>query len=222
MYTLVMDQKTNNEIFTCFHCGNRTSHKLLLMHTQKVFLTYEPYNGDEVTADNYIHFFECSTCEGITIKALFSEEIDDPRQVNFDRVTSLYPQEKSFPEEMPTTIIKAYKEASKVKKISDQAFVILIRKGLEILCEDQKISGKSLAEKIKKMIEKGMLPGSFAQMVDSIRILGNIGAHDLSSEFTKEQIETIDYFFIAVLEYVYIAPHKLEKLMTSISSKKAS
>ena len=207
------------EVVICFHCGNKTSHKQLHIHTQKVPLgIHEPTDYKELEADNYILFFECSTCKGITVKSLFSEEIDDPNEVDMDRVTTLYPNQKEFPKSMPDTIVKTYREALRVKKISPISFSLLIRKALEALCEDQKAEGKNLNEKVKFIVKTMKLPEKFAEMIDSIRVLGNMGAHKIDFAITPRQTDSLDYFFIAIVEYVYIAPQKIAEIQTSLKS----
>lgn len=207
------------KIFTCQHCGNRTSHRHLAIHEQEVSLGYNSYINEKIMASFYVNFFECSTCSGITIKVLFSEDVEDAEEINYDKVESLFPKDKKFPEDMPKGVTKGYLEAAKVKKISRPAFVMLIRRALESLCEDKGAAGRNLEAKVKSLAEKGLLPGSFVEMVDSIRLFGNIGAHDMEVDFTEEQIDTIDYFFIALVEYIYIAPAKLNKLKESIKKK---
>lgn len=212
-----MDKKEpTTEIFTCSHCGNKTDHKQLLFHSQKVILGISPY-GDKVEADNYILVFECPTCTGITVKSLFSEEIDDPNDVNMDYVTTLYPSPKKFPEDMPKAIVKIYQESVRVKRISPVSFSLLIRKGLEALCEDQKATGKNLNERLKIIVKKMELPSKFVEMIDSIRLLGNKSAHDLDFSVTNEQADSLDYFFNAIIEYVYVAPNKIAEIQKSLA-----
>lgn len=209
------NKEPKTEIFTCSHCGNKTDHRQLLVHSQKVMLGFSPY-GDKVEADNYILVFECPTCTGITIKSLFSEEIDDPNNINMDAVTTLYPSQKKFPEDMPQTIVKIYQESIKVKRISPVSFSLLIRKGLEALCEDQKTPGRNLNERLKIIVQKMELPKKFVEMIDSIRLLGNKSAHDLDFSVTNEQADSLDYFFNAIIEYVYVAPNKIAEIQKSL------
>ena len=57
-------------------------------------------------------------------------------------------------------------------------------------------------------------------MTDVIRILGNYGAHASDVEVTRQDVQVMDDFFIALLEYVYVAPQKLENLKKRLSKLK--
>ena len=211
------NNKPTTEIFTCSHCGNRTDHKELIVHTQKVPLGVYTSQGEKIEAENYILVFECPTCSGITVKSLYSEEIDGSGEVNMDYVTTLYPSQKEFSDNMPKVLVKIYQEALRVKKISPTSFSLLIRKGLETLCEDQNATGKNLKKKLLFIFKKMELPKKFIEMIDSIRLVGNKSAHDINFEITTKQVESLDYFFLAIIEYVYVAPDKIAEIQKSLT-----
>lgn len=204
------------EIFFCSHCGNKTSHIRVYLHVQKWPIGEMP-NGEDLMECSYIMLFECTTCNKITLKELFEADIDDPRHVDMENVRTLYPVVKKFSRELTSKqVIQIYNEATRIKRISPLAFSILIRKALEALCDDQKTEGKHLAEKIKFLATKNNLPEVFTEMIDSIRILGNKGAHEIDIKVTNEQADTLDYFFNVIVEYLYIAPQKINLLKKSL------
>lgn len=211
-----MENNQKNEVFTCHHCGNKTSQKIIGNHSQEIILDYHPTTGEKISANQYFTFFECSTCFGLTIKTICSEEIDDPNELNYDKVFTAYPREKEFPENMPKSIVSCYKEAIKVKKVSPLAFSILIRRALEVMFVEQNIKGDTLNDKIKLMAKKDILPNAFIKMAEAIRLFGNSGAHQIDPIITADEVESLDYFFNATVEYVYIAPNKIKKIEESL------
>ena len=48
------------------------------------------------------------------------------------------------------------------------------------------------------------------QLADTLRLLGNKGAHSGSEEVHQFQVNELDEFFRVIIEYVYVAPGKLE------------
>lgn len=208
------------EVFTCPHCGNKTSHVIIGKHSKKILLDFDNATGEEILANIYYLFFECSTCKNITVKEINFDQVDDPIYTDFDKVRTLYPQERKFPINMPRNIVTCYREAIKVKTISPLAFSILIRKALEVLFIDQKVQRKTLDNKIKFMASKNILPEIFIKMADSIRLFDNLSAHEIDAQITSDQVNSLDYFFNAVVEYVYIAPDKIRKIEESLNRSK--
>jgi len=59
-------------------------------------------------------------------------------------------------------------------------------------------------------------------MGDTLRNLGNLGAHSSEYNFDYVEIEAMKDFIIAMLEFVYVAPAKIEELRKSIEKKKTT
>ena len=210
------EKKIKTEVFTCPHCGNKTDHKELFCDSKDIFIGFSP-SGDKIYTQDYTIVYKCPTCSNLTIKSFIADEIDEfSGEINMDYIHTIYPTQKEFPEDMPETITKIYKEALRVKKISPISFSILIRKGLEALCEAQGATGRNLKERLLSIIKKMELPSKFVEMIDSMRLLGNKSVHEIDFTITNKQAESLDYFFIAIIEYVYIAPHKLAEIQKSL------
>lgn len=64
--------------------------------------------------------------------------------------------------------------------------------------------------------ERGDIPSTLAKMTDVLRTLGNTAAHEAPDEITVPMTWAIDEFFRAIVEYVYIAPAKLETFQKRI------
>jgi len=137
----------------------------------------------------------------------------------FKKATLLYPAPRALGEAIPKEIRKSYEEARKVEKISPNAFAVLIRRSLELLCKDQKAKGNNLKEQIADLSERGIIPKPLVAMAETLRFIGNIGAHKIEVNIDLEETSAIDDFLVAMLEYVYVAPDKIKKLRDSISMK---
>ncbi|TXH26040.1 MAG: DUF4145 domain-containing protein [Cyclobacteriaceae bacterium] len=176
-----------------------------VMETETVEL--EP--GNVFQQDFEILFCKCRNCEH---HSLFSMLDGDP-----DVSWSLYPKEIYIDESVPKGIKDAYLEALKIKKTSKVAFVVMIRRALELLCKHESAVGRSLYEKINDLGAKDVIPKKLSQMADAIRLLGNDGAHENSGLLEEDDIEILDKFYSTIIEYVYIAPKKLDALKKKVS-----
>lgn len=185
----------------CQHCGNKGIHTVLEVAKEIESLELEP--GVSFDYDFDIVFCRCENC---LRHSLFSF-----LEGNMEESFSLYPREKSIDQIVPISIREAYSEALRVKKISYIAFPILIRRALDLLCKHEKAKGRNLEEKIKYLGEKGIIPKVLSEMADALRLLGNDCAHDNKS-LDVHDIEILDSFYSSIIEYVYIAPNKIEQL----------
>jgi hypothetical protein len=66
-----------------------------------------------------------------------------------------------------------------------------------------------LAHRIRALSDKGELPTGLAQATDLLRLIGNVAAHGSERSIGPIYIGAIDDFFIAILEYLYVAPEKI-------------
>lgn len=191
-----------NPILLCQHCGNRTSHTIIEKGEE-----IEEVEFEEGMKFDYVHYLWFTRCDNCSKHSLFYCMDDDPQESN-----CLWPNEKRISQAVPKDIRLAYEEALKVKKISKTAFVILIRRALEVLCKEEKVYGDNLAGKIKKLGDSGFIPQKLIDVADLIRLVGNDGAHSAESETTDYEINLIDEFYLAIIEYLYVAPEKVKSL----------
>jgi hypothetical protein len=160
----------------------------------------------------------CETCDRVLLyykcKALheyYGSEFED-----FDTASLVWPSEGNLPEDVPETIRRCYQEALRVKMASPTAFALLIRRALEALCEDRKAAPGNLQRRLQDLAFKGEIPSALAEAVDVIRVLGNLSAHTPDQHLGESDAFRMDDLFRAILEYVYIAPSKLQKLRSTL------
>ena len=122
----------------------------------------------------------------------------DP-STSFGETCLIYPKSKQLSQTIPKDLQKTYKEASRISKISPNAFATQIRKALEYLCKYKNVRGTDLKSMLKNLAVQKIIPPILAEMTDNIRLFGNYGAHANKIDITYEDVELIDDFFMAIL-----------------------
>lgn len=132
----------------------------------------------------------------------------------------LWPSKKSSVKGLPEKVSKAYRAAQNVKGVDANAFGVLVGRVLEIVCQEQGVTGHSLQQKLRALASEGIIPAQLAEMTDHMRQLRNIGAHAELGELTQDDIRILDSLCEAVLEYVYSAPLLLREVEQRIKAHK--
>lgn len=118
---------------------------------------------------------------------------------------------------LPIDIEKKYKAALKVRNIEPNACAVLVGRTLEAICNHEAAPGRTLADKINNLLNSNRLPQTLAEMAGQLRQIRNLGAHDAEDEVNKDDILVILDFLEAILEYLYVAPAKIEALRTRLA-----
>lgn len=210
-----MEKPKERYVMLCHHCGNTAPQRLVHHYsaTERVYSN----DGEPFDLENYYFLVQCETCNDVSLFGS-AEYMDYP--FDWSQAHLLYPYSKQLPTTIPERVQKAYLEVSRISKIAPNAFAGQIRRALEYLCLDKKAKGHTLQEMVQNLASLGIIPPTLAEMTDGIRILGNVGVHASDEEITPSDITTMDDFFKAILEYVYIAPSKMAKLKERLSSTK--
>jgi len=204
-----------DNIIICPHCGNETIQEVIYFTEamDQGYSTISPYDIIEYTSNYYIA--KCKTCKCIS---LFSDTEFHENQGDLREAFICYPQQKNLDDDIPEVIIQTYRRAKRIQAIESTAFAVMIRRGLEFICKDKKATGNTLKEQLEDLSKNSIIPKNLAEMGDILRFLGNIGAHATTYELDKTEVQALDDFFIAMLEYVYIAPAKIYRLRESIKN----
>lgn len=209
---VIVDKDGERYIGICAHCGNNTSQNVLFKHIGSE-IAYMP-SGEEIDFEVEYRLTKCGTCENVLLYG-------NPEYLNEELFGALlYPIQSNLSDSIPVEICKVYEEAKSISKLAPNAFVVQIRRALEFLCNDKKIKGRNLNDRVKEMARMGLIPPALATMTDGIRIFGNIGAHASSVEIKPEDVLLVDDFFKAILEYVYVAPNKMDVLKKRLNEMK--
>lgn len=202
----------------CPHCGNRAPQKLL--HVQRYMeRSWIASTGKESEPAPWSTFVAvCETCNHIL---LYDNVGDQLKGDHFNYGDLIYPKH-GLDNSVPKAIREIYEEAARIKEVAPNAFAVQIRRALEALCSDRKAKGQTLALQLKDLAIKNEIPPILAEVTDTLRLIGNIGAHGISESVHQLQAYRLDDFFRVIVEYVYVAPSKLAAFRKQLHSGNAN
>lgn len=208
----------------CPHCGNKTPKRQLAEYFYSGTPDAEP---DDIQMGTY-YLAVCETCNEALLYVLSADEYI--RTNTYSEPCFAYPDTYLiWPKDntalyyaVPSTIRQVYGEAARIKKVAPHAFAGQVRRALEALCEDRGVKGRNLYEKLGKLSSRGEIPQTLAEMSDVVRLIGNIGVHFDTEKVEDWQVDAVDDFFRAIIEYVYIAPDKLQRYKGSLELRRKS
>jgi hypothetical protein len=149
----------------------------------------------------------CQTCHQVLLYENFTDQLDEDQFTAGDLV---FPHVGQLHHSVPELIRRVYEEAHRIREIAPNAFAVQIRRALEALCEDRKTAKGSLQKRLAELASKGEIPSVLAEAGDNLRLIGNMGAHLSPTSVHPLWVRAIDDFFRAIVEYVYVAPQKLQ------------
>ena len=207
----------------CGHCGGQTVFNIRAQGSRNGAVPDDNYkDGQDITEWRIL---ECQRCKKPTleeIKIAYEFVIDDVyggmEPVSY-KPTILYPEPKTKPPltNLPKLIEKRYMDALASMDVSPSAFAVLTGKTLEAVCNHEHMTGKTLAAKLNNLIGSARIPPVLAQMAQQIKHIRNLGAHDAEDDVTEEDVPIILDFLEAILEYLYVAPAKIEALQERLT-----
>jgi hypothetical protein len=157
----------------------------------------------------------CEPCGNILVR---KSPVDD-RFEDVPDVETVYPESGGLVEYLPELIATAYQNALRVRNIGD-AYAVLLGKLLELVCLDQRASGKNLAEGLRNLGAASVLPPQLVDAANSIRSLRNIGAHASTGGIDEDDVPILDSLTKAVLEYVYVGPRLISRAKERIDRRR--
>jgi hypothetical protein len=160
----------------------------------------------------------CETCNHILVYRAVEDIPDDKYFTSGDLE---YPESGELHSSVPKTVSKIYSEALQIKSLAPNAFAVQIRRALEALCEDRGAKNGTLQKMLNELSTKGEIPSTLIEVTDLLGLLGNIGAHAPEDSVQPWQVRTIDEFFRAIVEYVYIAPSKIKEFREGLKNFKS-
>ena len=214
--------ETNTEtkaVLYCPHCGN-TSVQVLLLEQPYSERYYGVSDGSVDEFPAIYRIVRCETCQEVLVYSV-NQELDSEWGDNLFG-TLLFPKQTAFSDAVPEKVRSIYLEAVKVKAISEIAFVILARRVLEEIAHERGAKKGDLAKSIEELVSRGELPTVLAEATSLIRLIGNAGAHASDKKITQPQVWAIDDFLKAVIEYLYVAPKKVNEFKSRFLSVKSA
>src|SRR5574341_210357 len=214
------DKNPIQNIAFCPHCGNTTPQRLVFTHSYEG-AGYDAGTGakEEYGPPCEYYVAVCSTCNDLL---LYHNFIDQTDAEHFSEADLIHPNNQQLPDSVPNIVQQAYAEAVRIQRLAPNAYAVMIRRALEAVCDDRKVPNGSLQKRLALLVERGELPVTLSEMTTILRTLGNSGAHYTAKPITIPMTWGMNEFFRAVIEYVYIAPSKIEKFRKRLNQSSLS
>jgi Domain of unknown function (DUF4145) len=200
-----------SRISYCPHCGNTSPHHLV--HTQpyleRLWSTSDP--KDHIDEEAVYFVAVCKTCNEVLVYG----GLKDSDAGEFDGAVLVWPQ-FGLDHAVPERIRQIYEEASRIENIAPNAFAVQIRRALEAVCIDRGATRGSLVQNIHELANRGEIPKTLVEASDLLRLIGNIGAHAGDRDVHRPQAHSLDRFFRAIVEYLYVSPKRIEQFRASL------
>lgn len=165
-----------------------------------------------------IDFFRCPKCSKYSIFA--SEKGPYSKGLNVPIIPNSLA--KQYPDYIPQVIKSDYEEAYAILHLSSKASATLSRRCLQGMIRDfWGISKSRLIDEVKEL--QHIVPAAQWKAIDSLRKLGNIGAHmekDINTIVDVEpyEAEKLLKLIELLIDKWYIARHDEEELLSEITS----
>ena len=87
------------------------------------------------------------------------------------------------------------------------AYAILTRRLLELVCLDRGAQLNNLAVMLRDLANRNEIPDKIVKVAIGLKDFGNIGAHAGIGDLSENEIPIVNALCIAIIEYVYSAPY---------------
>ncbi len=210
--------------YTCPFCSQIMALSSDTQSIEKLSFSYGAYRSTMGTAIAVV-FHKCPNCNKVSITA---EGVSPDLAGLFMRI---YPESKpniiDYPDYIPLQIRTDYEEAAMIADLSPKASATIARRCLQGMIHDYwGINKGNLAKEIIALEE--MIPADQWKVIDSVRRIGNIGAHmekdiNLIIEIDKDEAKKLLKLIELLIKIWYIDRHEREQLfedILAIDSKK--
>jgi hypothetical protein len=191
-----------SKLISCGHCSNISNMEII----GNVFDTIKVSDPGPVSEYGTAYsILKCPACEKTNIVSYnWNDYMESDDEITYE---ILYPKNNNDPRGLPDNILSTYKAAEKIKSIDVNAYVILLRRMLELVCLDRSAKGDTLAVMLNDLATKKEIPDKLVKVAKGIKDFGNIGAHAKIGELSDKEIPIVKALSLAILEYIYTAPY---------------
>ncbi|MDQ3750590.1 MAG: DUF4145 domain-containing protein [Acidobacteriota bacterium] len=224
--TIAHNESQNEECrVVCADCIGETRHKIL----QSIDIKGAAYDWDYHYQNSY-QIVQCQGCDSLSFRKVHTNSEDyfvdpDTNEYFENAKIDIYPNRVAGRAKLkhihflPNNVGQIYHETH-LALCSKQPIlaVIGIRALVETVCNEKNATGRNLEERIDNLVALGILTNQNAELLHSLRILGNEAAHEVKVQ--DEQTLSLAMDVVEqLLNNVYILPAitaKLPKRKTSI------
>jgi hypothetical protein len=173
----------------------------------------EPQLDPDWLGEQYV--VVCETCDQVLVYADYQKNAE---HLTFSQAELIWPEPDDLHHSVPDAVQRIYEEAMRIRQHAPNAYATQIRRALEALCEDRGMPKGTLHQRLQALSATGALPPLLSEMTDVLRILGNMGAHESTQQVRSWHVAAIEEFFKAVIEYIYVAPYKLDEFRQQLAA----
>lgn len=158
----------------------------------------------------------CPRCAGVTLV-----ETNHAGVVTTE-VRDVWPKgdEHSTPAHLPDDVKGFYLDAKRVLDVGvPDAAAVQLRRTLEAAAAHHGIDSGPLVQRIKKLIDAGLVTTEFGNVLDHIRRIGNVGAHATDERLSDESVRRAYRFTTQVLVNLFEIPAELKALTESVEDE---
>jgi hypothetical protein len=195
-----------SKLVSCLHCGNVAKMEIV-GSVSDLTVDDDPNYGFIAEYGTVYSVLKCPNpkCEQVTIVSYYwNDGVESEDDITYKL---LYPQKSNYPNGLPNEILSAYAAAESVKSIDVNAYTLLLRRVLEMVCLDRNAKHDILANMLKELSLKGEIPEKLVNVALGLKNFGNVGAHAGIGKLTEKEIPIVTALCNAILEYVYSAPY---------------
>lgn len=198
----------------CHNCNEETNN--IVLYKKEVRLNND--KGKSSDEKEWWCLTKCAGCNNFHfVLRVFSPDPEKKGITFYDMVYPGSPEVFNFIPyeelgELPMMISNLYVEVRKAFEAESAVLAgIGLRTLVEAICKQQNISGKNLKEKIIALHSKGQISTSELPILDKLRDIGNISAHEIKS-FTMDKLSYALEIVNHILKSIYILPKINKKL----------
>ncbi len=156
-------------------------------------------------------FSVCPRCESPFLTSTETYEI--PGEATVPQGESLlYPVQRPFDAEgLPVPVALAYEEARRSFRGGNlTSCVLMCRKCLEAVCRELGAARGTLRERVDFLVAEGRIDQKLAAWATELRLVGNMGAHDLDSVIDADDARDAVEFTEALLAFAFSLSRRFE------------
>jgi len=192
----------------CRYCGNKGTMRILAeaRETEQHEDNSDPGFPLEWEAGNIFQTLRCYSCHQVTFYRFSVHTGTDPEYIDRSYDQILYPSAAESPMGLPTTIQREWDAAMRVRRVSPNAFAVLLGRVLDQICTDHQAEGNFLHNRIEHLASSGKLPEPLKEVAHGLKDLRNFGAHGNLGDLDPNDAPMLESLCRALLMYLYTVP----------------
>jgi hypothetical protein len=193
-------------VLVCAHC-QQPSHQVV--RGQATEPADDP--ADPWSSSAEFTLVQCEECRQVSLVVKDDLPFDTPYPVR----EFVYPATRKLSPQVPNDLRREFEEAQAC--LSARAFtasVVMVRRTLEGICKDNGITRKNLADMLTKLRDDGLVDATLAEWADSLRHLGNEGAHFTGKQVSQQDATDALAFAEALLDHIYVLRRRFDEFKT--------